>query len=73
MKSACPKCGKRHNKFPRECYYAVHTDHAHCVIAKLASLGNSTQQAWSKETELTWKAMSEYAELNFPDDINISS
>lgn len=65
----CPACNKRHNKFPRKCYYFAHAEYAHCVIAKLASLGNAQQQEFDKQAKDNWEKMSAYARLNFPDDI----
>lgn len=60
----CPKCGKRHNKFPRNCYHEVMNDNSHAVIAKLASLGTSEQQEWAKEVKSNWKAMQDYIKSN---------
>lgn len=69
MKDACPKCGKRHRTFPRACYYDAHSEHAHCVIAKLASLGTAQQSECALKAEEHWRRMDEYARLNFSGDI----
>lgn len=66
MKQSCPKCGKRHNKFPRNCYYEFMNDNTHAVIARVASYGTSEQQQWAREAASNWKAMQAYIEVEFP-------
>lgn len=69
MRDRCPKCITRHRKFPRTCYYAVHADNAHCVIAKLASLGTPQQTKFARDSAISWAAMDAYARRNFADDV----
>lgn len=68
---SCPKCNKKHTKFPRACYYEVHTDNVYCIIANLASLGNSEQKEFSKQARFNWDRMREYVCVNFPNDIKV--
>lgn len=56
----CPECGVNHKNFPRKCYYSVHADHAHVVIARVVSNGNSDQQAWAREAQTKWDNMKAY-------------
>ena len=53
----CPICSKTHRKFPRKCYESARDDHLHAVIARLASLGSSDQQAWSQRAQAVWDEM----------------
>jgi len=69
MENKCPECNKKHRLFPRQCYYTVHADYTHCVIAKLASLGNYEQKEFDKQSKLKWNAMEKYVESNFPKEI----
>lgn len=66
MRPVCPACSKRHVRFPRQCYYAVHSNHVFSVIAKLASLGNPIQQKFAADSSVTWHAMREYVLAAFP-------
>jgi len=56
----CPLCQKNHRAFPRKCYYEVHGDHTHGVIAKLASLGSSQQVEYAKALASRMDEMEEY-------------
>jgi hypothetical protein len=67
-KDQCPECGKKPRQFPRKCYYHCHSEHAHCVIANLASYGNPEQKEYTKQAAIKWERMREYAVTNFPDE-----
>lgn len=43
-------------------------DNSHAVIARVASYGNSDQQAWAKEAAVTWEKMEAYVAEMFPND-----
>ena len=64
MKQHCPKCGKRHNKFPRKCYYEAMHDNTFCVIAKTESLGTIEQQRDAVIARSIWDAMQIYIKDN---------
>lgn len=66
---SCPKCNKKHHKFPRSCYYDAHSDNTHAVIAQLASYGNVEQKEWAKQVKANWDRMNEYARANFPNNV----
>lgn len=64
MKQSCPKCGKRHNKFPHKCYNECQNENTHAVIARVASNGNSDQEAWAQEASAKYEAMQAYIKIN---------
>lgn len=66
MKQSCPKCGKRHNKFPRNCYYEWMSNNTFAVITTRAQTANAEQKEWAKEVAGNWKVMEAYIEAEFP-------
>jgi hypothetical protein len=68
MNRPCPFCNVRHRNLPQACFYSVHADHVHVVIARVASLGTSEQQEWAKEATTRWTSMRDYVKSQWPND-----